>query len=155
MVSLAAAGIHSDQGNLRTSAFWYPQVPNPSLHLNEGGFTARGPAISRYDPVCWTMFGGPAGKYLRLLTGISVFGLKAIEFHYNSEVVPLECRKVGRCRLSEYAKPIHFEIDGPGGEVIDSLTIYMRPYPNAKLWYYNPGVLQSFKVSFDSIAHSL
>lgn len=150
MVSLAANGcIRSGQDNLRDSAFWYPRIPETGLHLNEGGFTARETAMTRYDPICWTMFGGPAGMYLGLLTGISVTAdggcLRAIEFHYNSEHVPLEQRKLARCTPSEYAQTMHFEIDGPGGEVIDSLTVYIRQYATEGLWYYKPGVLESFK----------
>jgi hypothetical protein len=93
------------------------------------------------------MFGGPAGKYLGLLTGISVTDdVRLIEFRYNSEAVPLECRKAGRCIPSDYAETIHFEIDGPGGEVIDSLTVYVRRYLTPGVWYYEPGFLESFKV---------
>jgi hypothetical protein len=116
MVSLAASGrIRPGQDDLHDSAFWYPRVP-------EAGFSARETAMTSYDPICWTMFGGPAGLYLASLTGISVTAdasaLKAIEFHYsNSEHVPLECRKVGRCTPSDYAETKHFEIDGPGGQV--------------------------------------
>ena len=106
----------------------------------------------RCDPICWTMFGGPAGMYLKSLTGISVVAdmgcPRAIEFHYSSEDVPLECRKLGRCTPSDYAKTMQFEIDGPGGEVIDSLTVYIRQYLTDVLWYYKPGFLESFKVFF-------
>ncbi|KAK2597380.1 hypothetical protein QQS21_006004 [Conoideocrella luteorostrata] len=162
MVSLAANGcIRPGQDKLRSSAFWYPRIPEMGLHLNESGFTAGQTAMIRYDPICWTRFGGPAGMYLRLLSGISVTAdagcLRAIEFHYNdNEGVPLECRKVGRCTPSEYAKTMHFEVDGLGGEVIDSLIVYIRQYPNTVLWYLKPGVLESFKAcsSHSALAQS-
>lgn len=150
MVSLAANSRNPPRHDtLRGSAFWYPRVPETGLYLNEGSFTARENAMARYEPICWTMFGGPAGMYLRLLTGISVTAdvgcPRTIEFHYNSEDVPLECRKLGRCTPSDYAKTMHFEIDGPGGEVIDSLTVYIRQYLTDVLWYFKPGFLESFK----------
>ncbi|KAH9887405.1 F-box domain-containing protein [Xylariomycetidae sp. FL2044] len=108
------------------SALWYPQVPGTDLYLNDDYFTARDISANMYQPLCWTMFGGPKGIYLRFLTGISATFqgvLHGIEFHYNSESVPAECRKVGRCQSFEYAKTVHFPVDGPGGEFIDSMQI--------------------------------
>ncbi|KAF2970831.1 hypothetical protein GQX73_g2783 [Xylaria multiplex] len=110
--------------SLRDSAFWYPRAPPAGLHLNDVHFTAKDTATTRYQPLCWTMFGGRGGVYLRSLVGLSVtcFGtVRNIEFHYDSEEVPVECRKVGRCR-TEGINVIHFPIDGPDGEVIDSVT---------------------------------
>lgn len=151
MVSLAANGcVAPGHDNLRDSAFWYPRIPETSLNLNESGFAARENAMKRYEPICWTLFGGPAGIYLRSLTGISVTAdvgcPRVIEFHYKSEDVPLECRKLGRCSPSDYAKTMHFEIDGPGGEVINSLTVYVRRYLTDAHWSFEPGILESFKV---------
>lgn len=159
MVSLAARGcIALGHDNLRDSAFWYPRIPEKGLNLNECGFTARENAMKRYEPICWTLFGGSAGIYLRSLTGISVttdVGCpRVIEFHYNSEDVPLECRKLGRSTPSDYARTMHFEIDGRGGEVIDSLTVYVRRYLTDVQWYYETGFLESFKV-FLYILHRL
>ncbi|KAK2592000.1 hypothetical protein QQS21_010303 [Conoideocrella luteorostrata] len=150
MVSLSANGcIRPGNGNLLNSALWYPHIPYDGLDMNEGSFTARETAITRYNPTCWTMFGGPSGIYLRSLTGVSITAnagcLMTMEFHYNSEDVPLKCRKLGKCTPSEYAKTVHFEIDGPGGEIINALTVNVRQYPTAELWYYIPGVLESFK----------
>ncbi|KAG9250973.1 F-box domain-containing protein [Emericellopsis atlantica] len=135
MVSLAVTSrLTPGHGNLRGSAFWYPRVPEPGLCLNENSFTARENAMNRYEPICWTMFGGPAGTYLHMLTGISVtidIGCpRTIEFHYNSDNVPPECRKVGRYTASDYAETMYFEIDGPGREVLDSLTVCIRQHPN-------------------------
>lgn len=152
MINLAAKGcIAPERDGLRGSAFWYPRVPETGLYLNECRFTIREHAMARYEPICWTMFGEPAGMYLRFLTGISVTAdencPRLIEFHYNSDDVPLECRRVGRCIPPDYAKTMHFEIDGAGGEVMDSLTVYVRPYLSDNvMWYYGPGALRSFKV---------
>ncbi|KAG4435231.1 hypothetical protein IFR05_009286 [Cadophora sp. M221] len=117
--------------SLRDSAFWSPENPGIGLYLNDNCFVARDSSTARYQPLCWTMFGGPGGIYLRYLTGISVTclgTLRGIEFHYNTEDVPIECRKLGRYKSSEYAKVIHFSIDGPGGEVIDAVEVYVKYY---------------------------
>ncbi|RDL38788.1 uncharacterized protein BP5553_03128 [Venustampulla echinocandica] len=136
---------------LRDSAFWYPQIPGIGLYLNDGYFVARDSSTTRYQPLCRTMFGGPGGIYLSYLTGISVtyWGeLCGIEFHYNTENVPIECRKLGRYKSSEYDKVIHFSIDGPGGEVIDATEVYLKYYPSEKvLWFYKHGTWESFKAS--------
>ncbi|KAH9216177.1 hypothetical protein DL95DRAFT_498506 [Leptodontidium sp. 2 PMI_412] len=135
--------------SLRDSAFWYPEIPGTGLYLNDNCFVARDSSTARYQPLCWTMFGGPGGIYLRYLTGISVTcigTLRGIEFHYNTEDVPIECRKLGRYRSSEYAQVIHFSIDGPGGEVIDAVEVYLRYYDGEDVfWFYKHGALESFK----------
>lgn len=127
-----------------------PQIPDAGLNFNDDSFTSKEIAITRYEPVCWTLFGGPAGTYLKSLTGVSVTvdgdTIGGIEFHYNSEDVPSECRKVGKCTPTDYAKTMHFEIDGPNGEVIDSLTVGVYQYANeSAVWFLKPGVLESFK----------
>ena len=117
MVSLAVKkdGLHSN--TLRDLAFWYPEIPKASLHLNDDCFTAKGSSTIRYRPLCWTMFGGHKGEYLRSLTWISVtfIGQEAsgIEFRYNS-TVPDECRWLGRYEGLESATERAYAIDGPG-----------------------------------------
>jgi hypothetical protein len=151
MVSLAANGrVAFGHCNLRELALWYPRIPDTSLNLNECGFTARKNAMERYEPLCWTLFGGPGGIHLRSLTGMSFTTddgyPRVIEFHYNSEDVPLECRKLGRFTPSKFAHTMHFEIDGPGGEFIDHLTVHVRQHLTADQWFYESGILESFKV---------
>jgi hypothetical protein len=133
MVSLATieAFPSTENKSLHDSAFWYPQAPPRGLNLNEDCFTARNNAINQYYPLCWNKFGGPGGIYLRSLTGISTvpysyFG--AMEFHYNNDDIPAECRTIGTFRGYRPAasQPALFAIDGPGGEVIDSITVYTR-----------------------------
>lgn len=73
MVSIAETGCAGPvDDNFRDSSIWYPRVPEVNLNLNEDSFTARETAMTRYDPICWTMFGGPSGMYLKMLTGMSV-----------------------------------------------------------------------------------
>ncbi|EFY97487.2 F-box domain-containing protein [Metarhizium robertsii ARSEF 23] len=134
MVSLAVAECipkndTTKRHSLRDSAFWYPRIPGNNLHLNDDYFTARPTSTARYQPLCWTMFGGPRGSHLRSLTGMSVTSLgtlRGIEFHFNAENVPAASRRLGRYKPSEYAKVMHFDIDGPGGEFITAIEIYVR-----------------------------
>ncbi|KUJ14064.1 F-box domain-containing protein [Mollisia scopiformis] len=150
-VLLATEKAIEESKSLRDSAFWYPEIPGIGLYLNDNCFVARDSSTARYQPLCWTMFGGLGGIYLRHLTGISVTclgTLRGIEFHYNTEDVPIECRKLGRYRSSKYAKVIHFSIDGPAGEVIDAIEVYLRYFVGENvLWFYKHGALESFKIS--------
>lgn len=97
------------------------------------------------------MFGGPKGCYLRYLTGLSVTSLgtlRGIEFHFNTEDIPAASRRLGRCKSSEYAKIMQFDIDGPGGEFINAIEIYLRNFAGENvLWFYKEGQLESFKAS--------
>ncbi|KAI1426684.1 F-box domain-containing protein [Xylaria sp. FL1777] len=140
-VSLAVAeSIPLPEGrSLRDSAFWYPRVPPAGLHFNDLYFTKEDTAATRYQPLCWAMFGGPGGIYLRSIIGLSVTChsvIHSMKFHYNSKEVPVECRKLGRYR-TKGTNPIHFPIDGPGGEIINSVTVCV----------YRDGILESFKVT--------
>jgi len=157
MVTLAISKCASIQNmteetrSLRDLAFWYPRIPETSLFLNEDYFTARDTSTTRYQPLCCAQFGGPKGIYLCHLTGISVTfqgTLRGIEFHYNTKDVPPECRRVGRYRASSYEEVMHFPIDGPGGEFIDGMKLYLRYFffKNV-LWYDKQGALESLEVS--------
>jgi len=138
--------------SLRDFALWYPELPPVNVHLNDDYFTARISSTTKYQPLCWTMFGGSGGEYLRYLTGISVtYGgiLHGIEFHYNTENVPVECRKLGRYKPSEYDKIMHFPINGPDGEVIDAIEVYIwyPAFEDAPWFYKQGGALAEFKAS--------
>jgi len=157
MVSLAVAECVlaekaiDESKSLQDFALWYPEIPPANLHLNDDYFTARSSSTTRFQPLCWTMFGGSGGIYLRHLTGISVTcrgPLRGIEFHYNIEDVPVNCRKLGRYKSSEYDKVMRFSIDGPGGEVIHAITVYLRYCVGENVfWFYKQGALESFKIS--------
>lgn len=104
--------------------------------------------MTKYEPICWVMFGGPSGIYLNMLTGVSVIAGRdyagVIQFHYNNENVPMGCRKLGRS-TPECAKTMHFEIDGPGGEFIDSFTVHIRRSALIE-WFYKPGLFEALRV---------
>lgn len=118
----------------RNYGLWFPRIPDANLNLNENSYSGNGPSTGDFEPLCWTLFGGPGGIYLRSLTGISVAfwggSLTSIEFHYDTEEggsIPLECSKLGRHKPSAYARVIDFSIDGSGGEIINSVE-FVRGY---------------------------
>ncbi|KAH6637196.1 hypothetical protein F5144DRAFT_209027 [Chaetomium tenue] len=113
------------ESTLRSSAIWYPDVPSPGLDLNEAFFVPLKSYTWGYKPVFWTCFGGPGGAYLPNLTKVmvSMYGiLLRIDFSFDKEV-PVECRMFGRNKLPEDKPPVIFQIDGPGGEVIDKVEV--------------------------------
>ncbi|KAK9435759.1 F-box domain-containing protein [Metarhizium brunneum] len=73
--------------------------------------------------------------------------LRGIEFHFNAENIPAASRRLGRYKPSEYAKVMHFDIDGPGGEFITAIEIYVRYFTSDNvMWIYKDGQLESFKI---------
>ncbi|KKA22129.1 F-box domain containing protein [Rasamsonia emersonii CBS 393.64] len=136
---------------LRDTALWYPDIPPPGVFLNGEDFLSEYPHYDEeYQPLVWTLFGGLDGIYLRSLTGISIVFqrfVRAIEFHYNTDDIPTECRKMGRYRPSVQDKVTYFPIDGPGGEVIEAVELYVRATPsNVKSPGYAYGVTRLFKL---------
>jgi len=121
------------------------------LYLNDDCFAAQDSSTTRYQLLCWTMFGGPGGIYLCYLTGVSVTcrgTLRGIKFYYNTEDVPIECRKLGWYKSSEYDEVIHFSIDGLGREVINAIKVYLKYYISENVfWFYKHSALKSFKIS--------
>lgn len=158
MVSIAARceGRH-ERDDLRHVALWYPRIPEPSLNLNTDTFIPKQNVASMYEPLCWTMFGGPGGSHLNALTGMSVFRAKCtIEFHYNNDDIPAECRTAGCWPHDEYDIGVHFDIDGPGGEVIDSLTVLNYEHDDTDdniVWFFKPGYMESLEVCFPRATH--
>ena len=89
--------------------------------------------------------------YLGNLTKVTAsfwMGLRRLDFSFDREV-PAECRSFGRHQDPKYGV-IEFPIDGPGGEVIDSVEICQQ-YPDrgalAAAWIHEAGQLCSLKVS--------
>jgi hypothetical protein len=115
-----------ERDKLRHSAVWYPDVPPAAVSLNEDCFIPFEPYTKGFRPLFWTHFGGPGGRYLRNLTMVTVhffLGIRRIDFSFNTEEVPTECRSFGRYKDSSELTPIRFPIDGPGGEVITRVRI--------------------------------
>ncbi|KAH0544334.1 hypothetical protein FGG08_001475 [Glutinoglossum americanum] len=159
MVSLAIAELDLShvprplaQGpSLRATALWYPTVPGPDLCLNDESFTGESPSAAGYQPLFWTRFGGPGGIYLRSLTEVCVDrlgGLCGIEFHYNTEDIPTETRKLGRRNFTDFSRVTRFPIDGPGGEIIQTINVSIKRVAGERVFsFYKHGKLSSFKVS--------
>lgn len=49
---------------------------------------------------------------------------------------------------------MNFYIDGPCGEVIESITVYIREYASEEAWYYNTGVLRIIRGMYFDAVHS-
>jgi hypothetical protein len=136
MVSLAVAAEDSPfevgRISLRDSAFWYPEIPPENLHLNDDSFTARNSCTRRFEPLCWSLFGGVGDRRPRSLTGVSfvslVGSLRKLQFRYDTEDVLLECVKVGRHESHGSDQIEHFSIDGP-----PVVSRYLRKLVNHKL----------------------
>lgn len=134
-------------------AIWYPAIPSPNLCLNEIHFPQRHFYSTGYHPLFWTLFGGPGGEYLQNLTRMTATlasYLHGLEFHYNSDNVPVSCRKLGRHAYDKhpgYSKLISFAIDGPGGEVIEAVEVYLEYLTDDGAdEFCKYGALESFKV---------
>ncbi|KAH0550938.1 hypothetical protein GP486_007698 [Trichoglossum hirsutum] len=159
IVSLATARLNlphvprpAEQGpSLRTTALWYPTVPSPDLYLNDVSFTGESPSAAGYRPLFWTRFGGPDGIYLRSLTEVCVTrlgGLCGIEFHYDTDDIPMEMRKLGRRNFTDSSHVTRFPIDGPGGELIQTVDVSIeRAAGEGEYSFYRHGKLRSFKAS--------
>jgi len=141
MVSLAAAAPRplpptshrtdgSNASNLRHSAIWYPDVPPPSLDLNEQFLVTPDAYTRGFKPLFWSRFGGPGGKYLPLLQKITIrraSGCMDFSFVATADVIPDGCRSFGRVADladdDEEQGAVEFPIDGPGGEVVNRVEI--------------------------------
>ncbi|KAG8428700.1 hypothetical protein J3459_002499 [Metarhizium acridum] len=82
--------------------------------------------------------------------------LRGIEFHFNDEDVPAANRRVGRCKSSEYATIMHFDIDGPGGEFITAIEMYIRYFAGENvMWFYKEGQVESFKARISDFEYDI
>ena len=137
--------------SLQATALWYPTIPSPNLCLKDTSFTGESPSTAGYQPLFWTHFGGPNGIYLRSLTEVCVTGsrsLWSIDFHYATEDTPTEARKLGRGYFTEFSHVTRFPIDGPGGELIQTIDVSIKRVAGKHLYnFYKHGKLSSFKVS--------
>lgn len=134
----------------RRASLWYPTVPDTDLCLNEASFTGELPSASGYRPLCWILFGGPEGTYLRNLTQVIVSGLRnlnSIEFQYDTDGIVRQM-KLGRRRVTESSVLRRFPIDGQGGEIITALATSVERIDREGVYsFYRHGKLSSLKVS--------
>ncbi|KAL8828532.1 MAG: hypothetical protein Q9170_006562 [Blastenia crenularia] len=136
---------------LRPTALWYPTVPSPNVCLNDESFTGESPSIAGYQPLFWTLFGGPGGIYLRSLIEVSVTRLGAlcdIDFRYDTEDISMKTRILGRRKITEFSRITRFAIDGPGGELIQTVDVSIERAAGERVYsFYRHGRLSSFRVS--------
>jgi len=64
MVKLATPALSlqvPEKDTLRSLGLWYPDIPGPTLSLNESSFLPRSHVLYGYKLLFWTTFGGPGG----------------------------------------------------------------------------------------------
>ena len=110
--------------SLRDTAIWFRSVPDQHLDLNEHIFP-RGAHTrdNEYDPIFWTLFGGSRGSFLRYLVAVEIRQFSQIKFHYNMPQNSYRVKRLGRKNRELKRPPVRFEIDGPGGEIIETVDI--------------------------------
>jgi hypothetical protein len=135
MVSLTMTsgdGQPTTSQDLRTSAFWYPKIPEPHLHLNNNPGLSVDGYREAYQPLFWTHFGGPGGSRLSRLTGMSAMlllrgGIGKVDFYFDQGTEGgMSKLTLGRRRAGIGSKMMHFAIDGPGGERIRDIDVVHR-----------------------------
>ncbi|EGD99690.1 hypothetical protein TESG_07031 [Trichophyton tonsurans CBS 112818] len=140
IISIAAASPHSIP----------PKMPLPELCLNDQSFTGQDPLTAGYQPLAWINFGGPKGVYLKHITGVCVTGpgnICTIEFEYDIDL-PVEIRKLGRRKVTNFSIMNRFKIDGPGGEYITNIDASIIRVEGKKVYpFYRWGKLFSFKIT--------
>lgn len=94
----------------------------------------------------WTQFGGPDGAYLEHLTGVSFYDSSRLVFEYDSNDIPAVHTSFGRAVKRNHQEKVHFDIDGPGGEPIISVTIRQIVQNNEEELGPTDGFFGSFEV---------
>ncbi|KAL2172976.1 uncharacterized protein P884DRAFT_213424 [Thermothelomyces heterothallicus CBS 202.75] len=153
----------ADDNSLRHSAVWYPDVPSPTLNLNEDFLLAPRTYVSGFKPLFWSRFGGPGGVHLKHLVKLTVVDLDIgrIDFSFNSSSVPAECWRFSRIGDPKRKKDedededeedddseiVEFPIDGPGGEMINKVEVGQQLLRgNVENWLYKEGHLTWLKI---------
>ena len=127
--------------SLRDTAQWFPDVPDERLYLNEASFPGISCKVFEYQPLTVMLYGGPQAVRLSKLIEIAVWvvdveRIYGIDFTYNIEVDGRKVHTLGRRGPFPGTEPrsyehcdsstdqrVGFQIDGPGGEIIDGVDI--------------------------------
>lgn len=133
--------------SLRDVELWFPVIPGHNLFLNDY------PALMAdyYRPLCWVSFGGPGGKSLKSLKGMSTCGIRNIchiKFSHKTNYIPAQIRNQSVYPIF-YDKPTtHFSIDGAGGEIINAVEVGLEYYTSPTSYRFaKHGALTSLKVT--------
>ncbi|VUC37064.1 unnamed protein product [Clonostachys rosea] len=133
IVSLGVAQRRSSEPqpekSLKESGIWYPEIANYPVCLNEATLANKEFYSTDYFPLFWVPFGGAGGEDLEFLTSIQLIiasGIYGMEFSYNDG---REVEKLGRYQYDmdldpEFLNIRTFEIDGPRGERISSVSLW-------------------------------
>ena len=101
--------------------------------------------------MCWIQFGGSNGEYLRFLTEICAIRLGtlcSIEFRYETKAASPKTKRLGRRKSTSFSDIMRFPIDGPGGELVQSVEVSLIRLDGDNIYsFYRHGKLNSFKVS--------
>lgn len=127
----------------RRAGLWCPSIPEPELVL-ENESSVR---VTYQEPLHHIMFGGPGGRWLGSLKGVSVYeDTGSLEFRYHDKTIPRMTAGLWPPGIAN--NHFYVEIDGPGGERIVSFIRHSASIPrctNAYFWD-NPGRQYWFEV---------
>ncbi|KAH6615848.1 hypothetical protein B0J18DRAFT_290993 [Chaetomium sp. MPI-SDFR-AT-0129] len=111
---------------LGSSLLWHPSIPPQALDLNDTGIFPSGWSSVPPNPVFWCHFGGTGGRDLERLLGITIAyspqSLFYLEFFFANHLEE-ESLMLGSTRGTGNREMVTFDIDGPGGERIESVRI--------------------------------
>jgi hypothetical protein len=90
--------------------------------------------------------------HLRSLTEICVTRLGdlcSLEFHYDgTNSASPETQVLGRRTVTDFSDTMNFPIDGPGGELVQSIAVSLECLTSENVYsFYRHGKLNSLKVS--------
>lgn len=117
---------------MRCDAHWFPDIPDPTLDLNESIFPQADLHLETYSPLFWTSFGGPRGIHLSHLTAIivTIAGGSVLEIDFEYDYHPKDSPKVDKLGRHGYTQQqyceletLRFPINGIQGERIDRVLV--------------------------------
>lgn len=118
-----------EASNLQRQAAWYPHIPPERICMNTSWLWCPRFSNTGFPPLILLDFGGPGGKCLPDITGLSIqyrHGLHNIELHYEQTPCIHASKKLGRCDTSEVPPSTLFKIDGGSGERITAIDIAVQ-----------------------------
>ena len=148
--------------SLRNTALWYPSIPPKNLYLNEPSYAGGLNIDPDYEPLSWILFGGERGSKLSQIEGIlpqyrpHFDGVQSLQFMYrnsNEAFSGDSPHRLGRCCTARQGYQPVFQINGSGGERINSIGVGVRSKNSTKnsAQEHPQGYLVSLSVSFNSL----
>ncbi|TQW07179.1 hypothetical protein V2A60_000803 [Cordyceps javanica] len=130
IVRLGVTSSEWKPASVRDTAVWQEGIPDRQLQLNEAFFSVLHADDDFYDPIYWSVFGGTRGQSLGHLTAIQTYMTSTpcgIEFWFTPGYLDYidTCGDLGVFPDSELAALQRFSINGPGGERISGVDLYL------------------------------